>query len=310
MTKVNSNIISDFQNKKHISSSMDLWVEEKHGNHFATRFRCQKVLFSGRSVYQNIDVVETHNQGRLLLNDGIVMLSDQDEQVYHEMITHVPLFTHSKPCSVLIIGGGDGGTAREVLRHLTVRQCVNVEIDEMVVEVCKKYFPRLANSFSDQRVNLKIQDGALFVKNTRQTFDVVLVDSTDPLGPSKPLFSEAFYKNVFRILSPDGILVVQAESPLFKREREAQKYILQSVGFVFPLVNLYHYSNVVYPGGLWSFALASKKYCPVKDFRKNKACSIKNWNLQYYNTDIHQSAFAQPEFLKKEFGNLFKQPLR
>lgn len=290
--------------EEHIRSPMDLWVEERHDVNFAVRFRCHQVLFSGRSQFQHINVVETTGQGRMLLNDGIVMLSERDEYVYHEMLVHVPLFTHPNPKKVLIIGGGDGGTAREVLRHSSIKQCVNVEIDEMVVEVCKKYFPKLADSFDHPRVKLHIEDGAKFVKETTEKFDVVLVDSTDPLGPAKVLFSEDFYREVHRILTEDGVLVAQAESPLFKREIEAQKFILQSLKSVFPITSLYHYSNVSYPGGLWSFACASKKYHPAKDFQKNKIVDISHWNLHYYNQAIHQSAFAQPEFVKKEMGKL------
>lgn len=279
------------------SSTMDLWVEERHRDYYSTRFRCKKVLFSGKSEYQHIDVIETAGHGRMLLNDGIVMLSEKDEFVYHEMMAHVPLFVYPQPKKVLIIGGGDGGVAREVLRHNSVTQCALVEIDKMVVEVSKEYFPHIACSFMDPRMQLNIQDGVQFVKETKQKFDVVLVDSTDPLGPAKPLFCEKFYKDVSFILTEDGLLVVQAESPFF--EIETQKFILQSLQSVFPLTSLYNYSNTVYPGGLWSFAFASKKYHPIKDFKKERIKQTK-WNLSYYNEDIHLAAFSQPEFVKKE----------
>ncbi len=307
ITTNNNNNLKEFANTlaSQGQNNMNLWVEEQHGKNFATRFRCKKVLCSIKSSYQNIDVVETAGQGRLLLNDGIVMISEKDEAVYHEMIAHVPLFTHPKPCSVLIIGGGDGGSAKEVLRHSNVAGIVNVEIDKMVVEVSKKYFPRLAGAFKDPRVELLFEDGAEFVKRSTKKYDVVLVDSTDPLGPACSLFTPEFYKNVFRILTKDGVLVVQAESPLFAREQKAQKFILQSLKSAFPIVSLYHYSNVVYPGGLWSFAWASKKYHPVKDFQKSQTeqC-IKDWGLHYYNADIHLSAFAQAEYIKRNLNSL------
>ncbi len=280
---------------EHKSSSMDLWVEEKHRGYFATRFKCKKVLFSGKSKWQHIDVIETEGHGRMLLNDGIVMISERDEFVYHEMISHVPLFVHPQPKNVLIIGGGDGGAAKEVLRH-DVEKCVMVEIDEMVVKVCKEYFPKIASSFKNPKLDLKIQDGVKFVKESSQKFDVILVDSTDPLGPAKALFSAPFYKDVHSLLNEDGILVAQAESPFF--ELETQAVILETLKSVFPLVSLYHYSNTVYPGGFWSFAFASKKYHPVKDFKPEKVLQ-KNWDLSYYNADIHKAAFAQPEFVKK-----------
>ena len=282
------------------SSPMDMWVEERHKDYYGTRFRCKKILFSGKSDYQYIDVVETAAHGRMLLNDGIVMFSERDEFVYHEMMAHVPLFVHPHPKKILIVGGGDGGVAREVLRHENVTQCVLVEIDEMVVEVSKKYFPKISCSFENPKLQLKIQDGVRFVKKTDQKFDVVLVDSTDPFGPAKDLFNEDFYKNVFHLLSDKGLLVVQAESPFF--EIQTQKFILQSLKSVFPFTTLYNYSNTVYPGGLWSFAFASKKYHPIKNFQKDKVKQV-NWNLSYYNESIHQASFAQPEFVKKELKN-------
>lgn len=282
------------------SSPMDLWVEERHRDYYGTRFRCKKVLFSGKSKYQYIDVVETHGHGRMLLNDGIVMISEKDEFVYHEMMAHVPLFVHPRPQNVLIIGGGDGGVAREVLCHKSVSQCVLVEIDQMVVDVSKEFFPNIAGSFQNPKLQLKIQDGIQFVKETNQKFDVVLVDSTDPMGPAKPLFSKAFYKDVFQLLTEDGLLVVQAESPFF--ELSTQKFILQSLKDIFPLISLYNYSNTVYPGGLWSFAFASKKYHPIKDFQKERVEQT-GWDFSYYNTNTHRAAFAQPEFVKKELKN-------
>ncbi len=285
------------------SAAMDLWVEERHRDYYGTRFRCKKVLFSGKSKYQHIDVIETKGHGRMLLNDGIVMLSEKDEFVYHEMMAHIPLFIHPQPEKVLIIGGGDGGVAREVLRHKSITQCVLVEIDKMVVDVSKQYFPDIACSFTDSRLQLNIQDGVQFVKETNQKFDVVLVDSTDPLGPAKPLFSEKFYKDVSIMLEEDGILVVQAESPFF--EIETQKFILQSLKSIFPLISLYNYSNTVYPGGLWSFAFASKKYHPIKDFKKEKVKQT-NWNLSYYNECVHLAAFSQPEFVKRELKDFLQ----
>ena len=285
------------------TSNMDLWVEEKHQGYFASRFKCKKVLFSGKSPYQCVDVVETEGHGKMLLNDGIVMLSEKDEYVYHEMIAHVPLFLHPSPKKVLIIGGGDGGTALEVLKHKNIESCVMVEIDRMVVDVSKKYFPQIARSFKNPKLKLKIGDGIKFVKNTKQKFDIILVDSTDPIGPAKPLFDRPFYKNVFSCLNPDGVLAVQAESPFF--EIKMQKHILKSLKSLFPITSLYHYSNTVYPGGFWSFAFAGKKYHPLKDFKEERTKKAKKWNLSYYNADIHKAAFAQPEFIKKELKGLF-----
>ena len=286
------------------SQTMDLWVEERHRNFYGTRFRCKKVLFSGKSQYQYIDVMETAGHGRMLLNDGIVMLSEKDEFVYHEMMAHVPLCVHPQPEKVLIIGGGDGGVARELLRYRSIKKVVLVEIDEMVVQIAKKYFPKIAHSFESKKLELKIQDGAQFVKNTQHKFDVILVDSTDPFGPAKVLFRPLFYKHVFRLLTNRGILVAQAESPFF--EIQTQKFILKSLKSVFPFLFLYNYSNTVYPGGLWSFAYASKKLHPLKDFHPERARKMVR-NLSYYNEGIHRSAFAQPTFVQREFNHLLSR---
>ena len=155
--------------EKHIRSPMNLWVEECHDEHFATRFRTSRVLFSGKSAFQHIDVVETTGQGRMLLNDGIVMLSERDEAVYHEMLVHVPLLTHPHPGRVLIVGGGDGGTLREVLRHKGITRAVNVEIDKMVVDVCKKYFPALAGAFSGSPGRALYSGWSGFCKKNKRT---------------------------------------------------------------------------------------------------------------------------------------------
>ena len=179
------------------------------------KFLCKKVLFSDQSPYQKVEVVETDYFGRVLLNDDIIMICEKDEFVYHEMISHIPLFLHPKPESVLIIGGGDGGTAREVLKHPSVKICQMVEIDQMVVDACKLHIPQTAVSFSHPKLDLKIEDGVKFVQNTKKKYDVILIDSTDPIGPAVPLFGDTFYRNIFNILKDDGLVVAQGESPFY-----------------------------------------------------------------------------------------------
>ncbi len=292
----------DWETQK--SSGMDLWVEERHRkDYYATRFKCKKVLFSAKTNYQHIDVIDTEAYGHILLNDGIIQLSEKDEFVYHEMMAHVPLFTHPKPENVLIIGGGDGGVAREVLRHDSVKQCTLVDIDEVVVQVSKKYFPSMSPVFNNPKLKLKIEDGVQFIKNTNEKFDIILVDSTDPIGPASALFAKKFYEEISSTLNSEGLVVVQAESSFF--EIKTQALILQCFHSLFPVSQLYHFSNMVYPGGLWSFALGSKRFHPIKDVQKEKN-SCTGWDLCYYNPKIHQSAFSQPEFVKKELGQWVK----
>lgn len=276
---------------------LNLWVEEHHDTYLTTRFRVLETLFSEQSPYQKVDVVRTAGHGVMLFLDGLAMLSERDEFVYHDMIAHVPLFTHPNPKRVLIIGGGDGGTAREVLRHAGIEHVVMVEIDGMVVDVSRKYLQRTACSLDDSRLELRIEDGIKYMAETRERFDVILIDSTDPIGPAQPLFGSAFYKEVRRVLREDGVVVAQGESPFYMVADQVN--ILESIKANFARVNLYNYSNLCYPGGLWSFAYGSNGLHPLKDFDP-KRVQASRLSFEYYNPDIHRAAFALPQFQKEK----------
>ena len=235
----------------------------------------------------------------MLVNDKIVMTCQRDEYVYHEMIAHVPLFTHKKPRRVLIIGGGDGGTAREVLKHKNVKECIMVEIDQLVTEACRKHLKVTARALDHPKLNLKFEDGAKFLSREQNSFDVIIIDSSDPIGPATVLFSNTFYRNIFKALKSDGLFVAQGESPFYNKN--FQKGLLKKAGDLFKIAAFYNYNNLTYPGGCWSFLFASKKYHPLKDFKSNRALK-----LRYYNKDMHRASFSQPEFLKKHFGPLWK----
>ncbi len=280
-----------------------IWAEERVGEIASQKFRVSETLFSGRSDFQKVDVLKTEGYGVMLFLDGLVMLSERDEFIYHDMISHVPLYVHPRPKRVLIIGGGDGGTAREVLRHEDVAQCHMVEIDGMVVEVSKRYIPKTAVGFEHPRLKLTIGDGVRHMAETDERYDVVIIDSTDPIGPAKPLFGETFYRNVFRVLADDGIVVAQGESSHY--ELEAQRTVLSSMGKVFPKVSLYNYCNLTYPGGLWSFVYASKGLCPLADL-DGARIKQQNLDLSYYNEDIHRAAFALPSFQRQRVGDLLR----
>ncbi|MCY4512445.1 MAG: polyamine aminopropyltransferase [Bdellovibrionales bacterium] len=279
------------------------WFTEIHQDSSALSFKYKKTLFEGKSPFQTVKIIETKSHGKMLINEDIVMTCERDEFIYHEMIAHVPLFTHPHPKKALIIGGGDGGTAREILKHKKIKNCDLVEIDSMVVNACKKHLKSIGSAFNDPRLKIYFEDGAAFIKNKKNHYDVIIVDSADPIGPGKVLFETPFYKNVFEALKPDGLMTAQGESPLY--EQKLQKTLLKTAGKIFPLAGFYNYGNLTYPGGVWSFLFASKKYHPIKDF---KAGRVKNsaFSFRYYNKDIHQAAFSQPEFTKKNLGTLWK----
>ena len=281
----------------------NLWIEEKHKDFLGMNYKVEKVLFSGKSEFQSVDVVETKGHGKMLLNDGLVMVTERDEFIYHDMIAHVPLFVHPNPKNVLVIGGGDGGTAREVLRHPGVEKCTMVEIDKMVVDACREFIPQTSKDLNNPKLNLIIGDGLEFVKKTEEKFDVILVDSTDPIGPAQPLFGEDFYQDIFNCLKEDGLVVSQGESGFY--EVEMQKKLMSILSNLFPISLLYNFSNLTYPGGLWSFTFASKGPHPLKDFKEERV-EKSGLSFDYYNKDIHKACFSLPNFMKKNLNDYLK----
>ncbi len=255
-----------------------------------------KILYSGKSQFQKIDVIETTHFGRVLLIDDLVMLTERDEFVYHEMIAHVPLYVHPEPKSVLIIGGGDGGTVRELLKHPEVEQVDLVDIDRMVSEVSLKYIPSVAGKLLSEKVNCQYEDGVAYVKNTDKKYDVIIVDSTDPVSVGEGLFTQEFYQNCYNILKSDGILVNQAESPAY--ESDIVVSIARKLHSIFSQVYFYQAHIPSYPSGHWLFGFASKSYHPLKDFCEEKY-RRHNLKLKYYNSDLHYAAFALPNFVRE-----------
>ncbi len=256
----------------------------------------RRVLFREKSPYQEIEVIETSGFGKVLLIDGLVMLTEKDEFIYHEMIAHTPLFVHQRPESVLVIGGGDGGTIREIIRHPEVRHATLVDIDKMVTDACLEYFPGVAGKLLTDKVTCRFEDGVAFVKNTPEKYDVIIIDSTDPISVGEGLFTKAFYQDCYNLLGNDGILVAQAESPAYTPE--TVQGISQKLGTVFPHLHFYQAFIPTYPSGHWLFAFASKKYHPQKDYREDNYHDL-NLSLKYYNSDLHFAAFALPNFVKE-----------
>ncbi len=265
------------------------WFSERYSDNLQLSFRVSDQLLSVKTDFQRIDVFETYDFGKLLSIDGTVQLTDRDEFVYHEMITRMPFYYADKvPEKALIIGGGDGGVAGELLK-LGLKSVTNVEIDGQVVEVCRKHFPNLTDSFRDSRVKLLIEDGIKFAKNTSESFDIVIVDSTDPVGPAEDLFNEEFYSNVSKHLNPGGVIVAQSGSPFY--QPTAIGLSNRGLKKSFEFVKSYVAFIPTYPSGFWSFTMAKKT--PIKMRTENVE------NGQYFNMEIAKGSFALPEFAKK-----------
>ena len=278
-----------------------MWFEEIHNDFFKQGVKVEKKLFETKSKYQYIEVYESKEFGRILVIDGHGMLCEKDEFIYHEMMAHVPVCTHKEPKRALVIGGGDGGVAKELLRHPEISVDM-VEIDEEVVNVSKEFFPTIGD-WDNPRLNLIIDDGIEFVKNAQpKSYDLVLVDSTDPEGPAEGLFNRNFYANVFRILKDDGIVVAQGES--WWIDMPLHKEIMGVIGEFFKIVMPYRFEMYMYPGCNWNFILGSKLYHPTADMILQRADLIDD--LKYYNSDIHKASFILPNYVKKELGDLYK----
>jgi spermidine synthase len=262
----------------------------------ALEFDINDVLYSEQSPFQKVEVVDSKGFGKILLLDGFVMLTERDEFVYHEMIAHTPLFTHPEPKRVLVIGGGDGGTVREVLRHPSVEHVDLVDIDEMVTKVSLEYFPQVAGKLNDPRVSCHFEDGVAFVKRKSAAYDIIIVDSTDPISVGEGLFTREFYRDCYNALNDNGILVNQSESPFWLPK--IVKGIHAKLRDIFPIFQFYQAYIPTYPSGSWAFGFASKGIHPINDFYQQRYERL-SLDLQYYNDEIHKAAFALPTFFRK-----------
>jgi spermidine synthase len=276
---------------------MELWYTEKQTPNHGITTKVNQTLHTEQTEFQQLDVIETLQFGKMLVLDGMVMTTDVDEFVYHEMITHIAMNTHPNPKQVLVIGGGDGGAIREVLRYDSVERAVLAEIDGKVVEASKKYFPKIASGLKDPRVDIQIVDGIQYVEENKNCFDVILVDSTEPVGPAVGLFEKPFYQRIAESLKEDGIMVAQTESPWFNRELISR--VFSDISSLFPITRLYTASIPTYPSGLWSFTVGSKKYDPLQVEEKN----LKSLDTRYYNPSLHKSVFQLPTFVQELLTN-------
>ena len=278
---------------------MDLWYTENHTEEARFSIKIDKQLVSLQSDFQRIDIFESKEFGRILTLDGYLMVTEKDEFIYHDMITHIPMATNPGIKKVLVIGAGDGGTVRELLRYKTIEDIDMVEIDEEVVKVCKEYLPVTACGLTDERVHLYFEDGLKYVRRYENKYDLIIVDSTDPFGPGEGLFTKEFYGNCYRALREDGILVNQHESMYYSSYAASMKRAHQRIKDSFPIAKIYQAHIPTYPSGHWLFGFASKKFDPVKDLDEDR------WNqlglkTRYYNTDLHVGSFAIPNYVKEQ----------
>jgi len=273
---------------------MELWYTEKQTPSLGITCKITKTWHTEKSEFQQIDLIETEQLGTMLVLDGMVMTTDQDEFVYHEMIAHVALNTHPHPARVLVIGGGDGGAIREVVKHANVQKATLVEIDGRVIELSKQYLPEIASALTgNPKVEVLVDDGIAHIKRHRNTYDIILVDSTEPIGPAEGLFALDFYRDVYAALKDDGIMVAQTESPFYNADLISRVY--KDIARVFPLTKLYLASVPTYPSGLWSFTMGSKCFDP----EQVDVSRIPDVGTKYYNSNIHKAAFQLPNFVKE-----------
>ena len=279
---------------------MPLQYNEYYNEQTGLTIGLKKLLFSEQSKYQLVEVYETDTWGNLMTIDGMVMLSEKDEFVYHEMLAHTAMFTHPNPKRVLIIGGGDGGTAREVLKHASVQQVDMVEIDKTVVDASKLHFPGVGD-FGNPKLNVLYEDGIAFVKNVQTPYDVIIIDGSDPVGPAEGLFEKDFYQFCLDALSDDGVLTAQTESPWVESYYPSMKKVFYALDDLFPISKMYISYIPLYPAGMWSMACASKQEDPLGDAVQQRISSSSDWlaQLKYYNADVHKAAFALPNFVKE-----------
>lgn len=279
---------------------MERWVEETLHGSFRVRLKADTVLFDSQTDHQHLIIFENGDFGRVMMLDGVVQVSTRDEFVYHEMMAHVPLFAHGKAKNVLIIGGGDGGVLREVLRHPEVKTATLCEIDQSVIDLCREHFPEISNgAFDNARTRVVIADGTKFVAETQDRFEVILVDSTDPIGPGAVLFTKEFYADCKRALAPGGVLVTQNGLPFLQPGE-----LRQSIGHfreLFDDASAYLATTPSYFGDAMSYGWASDnddlRQCTVGVIEWRYA-AVGAFPTKYWNPRVHVAAFALPNYVQ------------
>lgn len=276
---------------------MEMWFEQKDTEHVKTSVRVEKQLFGGESDYQQIAVFQSKEFGKMIVLDGEIIFSEADEFIYNEMIVHVPMSVHPMVKNVLIIGGGDGGVAKNLTEYGEIEHIDVVEPDEMFIQVSREFFPDTARGFDDPRVEIHNMDGLRYLRRCRDKYDLIINDSTDPFGHAEGLFTKEFYGSCYRALHEDGIMVYQHGSPFYDEDEAAFRAMHRKVYTSFPISRVYQASIPTCPAGYWMFGFASKHYHPLIDFDpvRWKQRGIKTW---YYTTNLHRGAFMLPKYVE------------
>lgn len=277
---------------------MELWFTEEHTSTVRFSIKVKEQVLSKKSPFQQIDVFDSEEFGRFFTLDGLIMVTEKDEFIYHDMIVHIPMATNPGIKKVLVIGGGDGGTVRELTRYKTIEKIDMVDIDEMVVNVCKEYMKQTSRKLGDQRVTLYFEDGLKFVRRFKNEYDLIIVDSTDPFGPGEGLFTKEFYGNCFNALTEEGILVNQHENPYYETFLGAMQRAHRRIKEIFSVCRVYQAHIPTYPSGHWLFGFASKKYDPIMDLNAD-AWNALGLQTKYYNTELHLGSFMLPNYVKE-----------
>lgn len=273
--------------------NMELWYTEKQTPVFGITAKIRETLVTEKTEFQDLAMIDTEEFGRMLVLDGMVMTTVKDEFVYHEMVAHPALNTHPNPKHVLVVGGGDGGVIREVLKHPEVEKAVLVEIDGKVIEYSKKYLPEIAGELDNPRVEVLVNDGYMHIIESKNKYDVIMVDSTEPVGPAAPLFERGFYQGIYEALKEDGIFVAQTDNPWFKADLIQQ--VNKDVKEIFPIVHVYGANIPTYPSGLWTFTMGSKVHDPLQ---VDETAIPEMESNKYYTPRLHKAAFVLPKFVE------------
>jgi spermidine synthase len=274
----------------------ELWYIEKETNGLSFYYKIKEVIFNEQSQYQHVMILDSFDFGKMLILDGAIQTTSLDGFIYNEMISHIPVNIHPSPKKILIIGGGDCGVARELIKYPQVEHIDVIEIDSTVVNTCLKYLPEVSGNISDARVNFIFKDGINFVENaikTKNYYDIAIIDSSDPVGPAIPLFSLDFYKSLYHILKNDGVMACQSDSPMFRIN--VMGGIYKKLCNVFPIVRPYLATIPTYPGGFWSFTLASKLHKTPRPLLFH----AEKYGTKYVNKEILEQCFALPQFVKQ-----------